>query len=337
MVKHLLSRVVPFLLASVLVASAAFASEVKQDPKPSVLRINGEEVAQSEYYRRLEWLRIDPTSPLADLPAGFLVLRQIINEQLRLSIAKEQGVLPTAPEIDAEYQTRLASNPKLLDIYAQKGLTGTDLKAEIRNELADFKLRTRGITITDQEVDAHYKAYPSEFTTPKTYRLRVIVVNDPELQKAVDADLAAGKKFPDVAKARSLDDSASQSGLKGELPEPLMPDTIKAAVAKLKVGGYSEWVGSAQNPAIKVRYQVDDIYPAKTRPLDSALRKEIRRQILLDRGNIKNKVGDQLKLATVKAKFEFANPEFQKLHDQLVRDLSASIAASGTPQGSGGL
>ena len=67
-----------------------------------------------------------------------------------------------------------------------------DLLNQIKLQQAQFKLVTFGITITDQEVDNHYRTNPVMYTEPKRVKLRVIVVDTDAQKDVVDKALAAG-------------------------------------------------------------------------------------------------------------------------------------------------
>src|SRR5579859_1485900 len=155
------------LLSLILVAANAVCL-AQMDPNAVVATVNGDEIKSGEYWHFLAWYRVDPTNPLERLPVGFLALKQLITERLIFQMAKEKGVMPTAPEIDAEEQDEIAANPNILqDEYKSYGRPEADFKHDIAYRLAQYKLRTYGITITDQEVEQHYRQYPSRFMIPK--------------------------------------------------------------------------------------------------------------------------------------------------------------------------
>ena len=314
------------MLAGTAMVAMAALSLAQVDPNRVVATVNGEEIKGGEYYRRMEWYRVDAQSPTAVFPVGFLTLKQLITERIVFQMAKEKGVMPSEPEI----QDRLKeTKPEVLETITKQGRTVDELLYQYKFELAQFKLRTFGITITDQEVENHYKTSPDEFKEPKKFKLRIIVVLTDDDKKAVDADLAAGKTFADVAKARSKDASSVIGGSFGELPATqFAPDTLKTLEAT-KVGAVTSWVEGGQGSTARVKFLVENVIPAKTLQLDAALKKQIRMRLMSDKGNVKNHVMEDLRDASLKGKIVINQPEFQRIYDDLLQSLRDSAKAKG--------
>jgi parvulin-like peptidyl-prolyl isomerase len=317
-------RLFPALLFAVA-ASPAFAQNAL-DPNRTVATVNGEEIKAAEYYRRVEWFRPDPQSALAGLPVGFQVLRQMISERMIVQLAKSKGVAPSAPQIDARLAELYSENPNLKAQLASAGRSEDEIRADLRNQEAQFNLMTAGITVTDLEVEKHYKDNPSEFKEPARYKLRILAVGDDATQNAVDAALKAGKPFADVAKQYSLDvTTKARGGEYGDVPETALSDESRSAVVITPVGSTTAWVRGPKNAQgeqsnARIKFFVEGITPAKTVPLDASLKNRLRRRLMLDRGSVKNKtsVGKELETATQAAKVTIAEPQFQQLYSQLL-------------------
>lgn len=314
-------RLLPFAL--LLAAAPAFAQDAP------VATVNGEPIPAAEYYHRLQWFRPDPKSAFAGLPVGFQVVRQMISERIILQMAKAKGVAPSAPEIDARLAEIVAENPNLKDQMAASGTTDADLRAQVTNQEAQFKLLTNGITITDQEVEAFYKNNPNDFLVPKQYKLRVVAVNDDAGQKAVDDALKAGKAFAAVAGELSMDPGTkSNGGEYGTVSEATLSDETRAAVANVEAGKTSAWVVAPPTqmpdgtpstaPRTRVKFLVEAVTPARTLPLDAPLRSRIRRRLMLQKGQPKNPVAKDLEAATQAAKVTIAEPKFQETYAALL-------------------
>lgn len=292
-----------------------------------VATVNGDEIRASEYYRRMEFLPSNLASGqqgLNNLPAGFLTIKQLITEKLIFQMAKAKGVMPTQPEIDAEFKTVTTDNPKVLTDWLADGRSEEDLKYSIKYDLTQFKIRTAGITITDLEVEKHYKDNPTEFTSPRTYRLRVIVVADPTEQKAVDSELAAGKAFAEVAKAHSLDVTKVNGGEFGVSPEEALAPAYKPAIIATPQGKTTDWLGvnSPNGTDTKLKFLVEEIKPSTLQPLTPTLKRQLRKRLMLDKGGVKNNVLKDLTAATVAAKIEINQPLFNRLY----KDLQSQFA-----------
>ena len=305
----------------VLIASAASFAQV--DPARTIAIINGEEVKGAEYYRRMEFLsgvgKRDGDN-FFEAPPGFLTLEQLITERLVIQLAKQKGAYPTDVEVAAELKVRTEENPKLLADWTAMGRSAEELNSQIRYELAQFKISTFGITVTDQEVEKFFKENPSMYTVPKQVKLRVIVVEKEAEKAAVDKDLAAGKPFNEVAKQQSADISRANGGEYGTVPLAMLSTPAKAAVEAVKIGQATTWVASqtADGNSRFVKFQVLDIIPEKKLELDAKLRRNIRRQRMLDNGRVKNNIRDEMNAMRAKAKIDIKEPQFADIYKKFI-------------------
>lgn len=294
-------------------ALATVAAHAQVSPDRVLIVVNGEAIKGRQYYTRMEVLpgvgrfasgKFVPANP------GFLTLQQLINELLMIQLAKQQGVSPTQAEINAAYDAQVKANPKIVEAFKALGMVEDDLKYDIMVQMCEYKITTKGITITDQEVEKFYKDHIStDFTLPKRYQLRVISVRDDEGQKKVDAALAAGKNFGDVARELSIDSNSFNNGIYGEIEESALTGKIKDAVLKTKKGAVTEWLVS---DTIRAKFYLENIIDPKVVPLDDLLKKEIRQRLMIDRGNVKN---NMIKLMTdmrKNAKYEFKGTPFDE-------------------------
>ena len=320
-------------LPLLLLATTSFA---QIDTARTIATINGEEIKGAEYYRRMEYLggvgkqlgRV-----YTELPPGLWTLDTLITEKLVLQLAKEKGVFPSDLEVTKEIESRTAQDPQYLTRYRSSGRTDEELRGEIRYGIAQYKLQTYGITITDGEIDAYYKSAPERFTTPKRLKLRVIAVGTEGDKALVDADLSKGTPFSKVAEARSLDASKSRGGEYATIPEDALAPAMKTAVGGLKKGQVSAWVETApEGQKAYVKFLVDDILPAEKQKLDADLRREVRREMALQRGRIKNDLQKELKDLRRKAKIDIAAPEFAKAYEAFIKQY----LGDGLPTGNAG-
>jgi parvulin-like peptidyl-prolyl isomerase len=298
-----------------MVAVSAFA---QVDPNRTVLVINGEEIKGAEYYRRMEYLtgvgRWMGTS-FAEFPPGFLTIEQLITERLVLQLARERNVMPTDTEVQSELNFGLEADPKMLENWTASGRSRDELLYQIRLQLAQFKLATQGITITDQEVDQFYKENQAMFTTPRRYKLRVIAVTDDAKQQRVDADLRSGKKFDEVARAHSDDLSASAGGEFGTVALSDLNETARRAIQNAKIGQPTDWVISSDT---RVKFLVEQILPEEVQKMDNRLRREVRRMMMMDRGRVKNNVPQAMNEMRSKANIDIKHKEFAEAYQKFI-------------------
>jgi len=315
-------------LASFVVFVSACLGSAQLDPSRVVAVVNGEEIKAAEYYQRMEFLpgvgkRIGDR--FAELPPGFLTLEQLITERLVLQLARNKGCLPTDSEVQAEFERMKKEDPNLVQRWTSSGRTLPELLYDVKVNLAGFKLKTFGITITDQEVHDFYKKNPSMFTVEKRYKLRVIVVDAATRQK-VDEDLKAGKPFAEVAKQWSMDLTKVEGGLVGAVPASRLNETVRNAVSNTRIGQTTDWIVNGERHA---KFLLEDVLPEQVLPLDDKLKADIRKRLMLDRGNVRNNVQKEMADLRAKSKIDIKNPEFSQLYDRMIGTYLAQETAKG--------
>jgi foldase protein PrsA len=313
-----------------LIAPCAFA---QIEPNRTVLTVNGDEVKGDEYYRRMEFLpgvgkRMG--AGFTEVSPGLLTIDQIVTDRLTLQLAKEKGVFPSDLELDAEYAERLKENPDLLDLWKQSGRTEAELKNQVRLDLAQFKIATFGITVTDQEVERIYRERSEEFLIPRQYKLSVIVVLNEAAKQSVDDDLKAGKSFTDVARARSEDVSKVTGGQYGTLPEKSLGTVVREALRPTKPNETTPWITTNLNDAPAfVKFRVEDIIPEKKEELTPQLRRRIRKNRMLELGRVKNDIVKEMAALRRKSKIEIKNPELAKAYFKLIEAYLSQPSTGG--------
>lgn len=303
-------------LGLALTGLVAFA--IGQDPNGVVATVNGEAIKRADYYHRMEYLPGVGRfvgNRFAEMPPGFMTLDTLITERLVLQLAKSKGIYPTDPEVDAEYKHRLEDNPRYETDAKDAGLTREDLLLQVRLDLAQFKIVTFGINVTDQDVEDYYAKNPTKYTIPKRLRLRLIAVAADDDKAKVDAQLSAGKPFGDVAKALSQDTSKSIGGDLGFLPDYAFPDDVRAKILAAKIGKSTEWIKQGQ---AWVKYFYEDAKPEEKMPLSPALRRSIRRELMLVKGGIKNNLRDEMRDLRKAAKIEISQKDFADAYKKFI-------------------
>ena len=315
----------PILLFAALLAGSVWSAlaSAQVDPSRTVVVVNGEEVKGAEYYRRMEYLpgvgkRIG--NQLAEFPPGFITIEQIITERLIFQLAKDKGVTPTDTQIDAEIARRLSENSELLTNWKASGRTEAELRYQVKVEMSQYNVQTFGITITDQEVDTEYQTNIARYTAPRQFKLHVIVVSELSMRNAVDEDLKAGKKFTEVAAARSEDVTRVRGGEFGQVPVEAVSPNVRAALDLVKIGEMTDWIESQNSPDSKayLKFLKDDVIPEKKLELDAKLRLGIRRNLALMRGSVRNNIHKEMADARAKAKIEIKQPEFADAYRKFI-------------------
>jgi foldase protein PrsA len=307
-------------LGAIILSSIASA---QIDPNKTIATINGDPVKGAEYYRRMEFLpgvgKMD-NQAFFEAPPGFLTLEQLITERLVVQLAKQKGVFPSDAEVEAELKIRQEDDPNLVQNWTTNGHTMEELKKQVEYDLAQFKLQTQGVTVTDSEVQKFYNDNPSMYTNPKQVKLRVIVVLKEADKAPVDKDLAAGKPFADVAKQYSVDASKAVGGEFGTVPIAFLNTPAKTAVEAVKIGQATAWVQSQtqDNQSRFVKFFLEDVIAEKKMTFDAKLKRQIRQRLMVDRGNVKNDVRKEMNVMRSKAKIEITEPEFADIYKKFV-------------------
>jgi foldase protein PrsA len=319
-----------YLIPAIALAISATAP-AQVDVNRVVATVNGEEIRGAEYYRYLEYMDLkDPYSRFRNMmmnfPAGFLAIDQLITNRLMLQLAKAKSALPSEPELNAELQGYVADSPETVKNWKASGRTDAELRERVRYDFAVFKLQTLGINVADGEIDKHYRENTAQFTTPKQYKLKVIVALDAATKDKVDQELKAGKPFADVARAFSDDISRVEGGDQPPASLGSMPEAIAKAVGATKIGQTSEWVTLKEQ---SLKFFLVDVTAEKVRPLDALLRRQIRRSLMLDRGRVKNDVGKVLGEYRLKAKVDIKQSEFAQIYTKLMQVQSTAPGGGG--------
>lgn len=318
-------------LAGVLLALAS-GVWAQVDPSRVVATINGTEIKGAEYYRRMEFLPgvgKNLGDGFAEFPPGFLTLEQLITEKLVFQLAAKKGVTPTDAEIQDELKYRLSKNPRLLDDWLASGRTRADLEYDVKFDLAQFKILTAGITVTDQEVEQYYKGHQDQYTIPKRVQLKVIVVRSQADANAVDKELSAGKAFADVAKAHSADVTATSGGDYGTVPLSYLSETVRNGIANVPAGQATPWFNSSDGSA-QFKFLVVKIFPETVQPLDDDVRRQTRQRIMMTKGAVKNDMKKELDAMRASATIDIKDKAFASAYKKY---MDAYLKATGAGKG----
>lgn len=304
-----------------LLALATTLMAVGAQAQDTIVTVNGQPIARSQYVKRMEVLPGVGKSiggKFFEASPGFLTLQQLINETLMLQLAKDKGVEPSEAQITDEIKYRTDDNPDFVKAFTMLGFTQADLRYDVKVQLSEFNLTTMGINIADAQVTKFYEDEKrAQFTLPKRHKIRVITIDTPALKKQVDDQLAAGKPFADVAMALSKDLATKyDGGLMGVVPEDNLSGTIKAIVNGMKEGQTSIWV-PGQTAGVEIKFFLEKTWQSEVMPLDAKLKQRIRRKMMIDRGSIKNDIEKMMVNQRNNAKIEFTGTPFDNQLKQL--------------------
>jgi parvulin-like peptidyl-prolyl isomerase len=200
------------------------------------------------------------------------ILRQMIEDKLILSRAKELGVNVTQEEIDQKLESVKSGIPPGRDFYdmlESQGITVADLKSRYRDQimvkkLVDFEVKSR-VTVLPSEISEYYENNRKKYEGSEKYKVRHILI---KAEDEVGAELAkveiediynkikAGHDFSELAKEYSQGPNREQGGDMGYVGQGEMLKELDEAIFGLKPGEFSTPVKSRIGYHI---FLVDDI------------------------------------------------------------------------------
>ena len=259
--------------------------------------VNGEAITKDEYYRYLERKpAVQVVAPqngtlqagqVAEMPTaaplGFQAMRDLINRRILLDVARDEKVMPTEAEVAKELDFQTKRRPDFVKGLTDQGLTLEDIRRDLTLDVAKERIVTKGITVTAKEADDFIKANPDQFMTPEQVKLGVIQVTSAATQKQVDAALASGKSFSQVATEFSVaPDVRKNQGV-------IVVNDLRKADPALQqlIGGTAEGKTTAWTPdnGQFVKIQVMQKIPSKKQVLDATQKEVVRRAMAMERGN----------------------------------------------------
>jgi foldase protein PrsA len=298
--------------AVTLMATACLA---QVDPAKTMVIVNGEPIKAENYYQRMEILpnvgRL-VSGQFVQATPGFMTLQQMMNEAFIVQLAKKESVYPSDLDLEAELTRRGKDEPAIAEAFNKLGLGQELYRRDTLVQLCQFRLQVKGVNITDFEIEAFYNnEKEGRYTIPERLTMRIIAVDSVEKRAAVDSDLKAGKSFEETAGAHSIDFSKVNGGLMGDVPRRALAPTIATHFVDIAKGETTDWITIGDKHII---YKVDAILPQEVIPLDAALKSQIRRQMMLDKGVVMNKLSEKLAAMRKAASIEYQGTPFD---DQL--------------------
>jgi peptidyl-prolyl cis-trans isomerase SurA len=251
---------------------APVAGKVVED---IVARVNDQIITSSDYDRAAEQLTSEagqqaiPPRELDQKKAD--LLRDLIDQQLLLSKGKELGITGETELIkrldDLRKQNHLESLDDLEKAVQQQGLSYEDFKANIRNSIITQQVVRdevgRKISMSPGEVQKYFKAHETEFAQPESVTLNEILIPTPAKSaaegadtaevaaaqtqaEAIEAKLAAGAKFEDLAKPAPTDPNAPKSVVLGEYRRGMLVKEIEDKAFALNAGQHTQPIRTKQ-------------------------------------------------------------------------------------------
>lgn len=255
----------------------------------AVAKVNGVKITQAEYYSRLEHL---PTSIAGrNMESGALVLRQMVNEQIILDLAKRDGVTPSQREINDKYAEygKTAGFTKRL---RESGITTDQLKAAIKVDLSTFKLQTKGVTVPDAEVKGFYdKNKDTVFKVPEIATVAAIIVRSKSAgQEAMQMLDEKKLPFSTVARQYSIAPQSDQKSVQIARGSGSPPE-LQDAIFSTPIGRHTKPI-AGRSGTFGI-FQVLTHNAASITPFEK-VKPKIWEKLMLDQGRLKNDLNTEM-------------------------------------------
>lgn len=223
------SLVAAFIVALAGVSLAEDKATVANTDNDLVVVVNGEPITAFKFYAELEE------------QAGAQVLQNMIIESLIMQEVQKQKISITESDIVEQLERLRKQFPNEQSFqYALMGISQVELYSQLRVQAALWKLGTRNVTVTDEEMQKYYEENKEEYLEPEEVRARHILVKTEDEAKKIIADLDAGGDFAELAKANGLDGTKDRGGDLGFFTrEEMVPEFSDAAFA-MKIGEYTK-------------------------------------------------------------------------------------------------
>ncbi len=188
-----------------------------------VARVNGTNVTRKEFIEEMERTQ------------GMQVLQATIMRRLIVERATAEGLAPTAEEISArlsKFRQEKFNNdePEFRKWMKANALDDVVLQEQIRYELTMFKLRTRKLKPTDENLKQFFSEYKEQlFDKPERVTFRQLAVADKKTADQLIAKLNnEGEMFAELARTQSADQGTRENGgLVEDVPWGLIQEQAK--------------------------------------------------------------------------------------------------------------
>ncbi|MCL6520091.1 MAG: peptidyl-prolyl cis-trans isomerase [Armatimonadetes bacterium] len=255
---------------------------------PPVAIVDGQPISSRDYYRRLERIPLSVEGNIS----GLSVLRDLISECLQVKLAKRESVVPTAEQIEEAWQATIKI-PEIARQFTEGSLTQDEMREMIRIQQTQYNLATKGVVVTDKEVEEYYNQHKAEeFTAPEQAVVAAIFAKNKDIADKAAQMLREGKDFGEVALELSDDKVSAKVG--GRLRRPItrgsqeVPKEVQDIVLGTPVGQWTDPIEAGGGEY--VIFKVLDKKEAVVRPIED-VRMHIRQKLMLEKGKSANDLG----------------------------------------------
>lgn len=168
----------------------------------AVATVNDEKISQLDLYQRLV------------SGGGAQALDDMITEKLVHQAAKDANVTVTDEDLNAEIskiKENVGGEEQFQEALASQNLTEESLRHYVTLDLIATKVLSKDLKIDDTGMQAYFEENKSKFDTRQIHARHILVATEDEA-KAIKAELDKGADFSALAKAKSTEPGAAESG-----------------------------------------------------------------------------------------------------------------------------
>ena len=243
-----------------LTAAILMAAFVASASAQTLVTVNGEKIDSSAIDTQVQLITQQSQGKVQDsqqLRAG--LLNRMVTQTLVNQEAKKLKLEQSAAYKDALEKSRAAAKQQGADKQANFKQQFAAYERDLLSDTYMYHVASQN-PVGDADAQKFYDDYKGRYKGTDEVKLSEIFVSSEADAKAVVSDLKKGQSFADVAKAKSVDAAAKQSGGVNPRYMPLKDlqesaPLVYGAVSKLKKGQYSQAV-NAQN--VWAVFKVDD-------------------------------------------------------------------------------
>ncbi|MBA4292176.1 hypothetical protein C0431_04330 [bacterium] len=306
--------------------------------------VNGAPITNAELLEYLEAkqtvrasIQGQPVNVQVQDTLAFQAMQDLVVRKLVLQMAKKEGVAPTPDDVENHIKLLGDVSPGYVKNLQARGLSMKGIKDQVEVDLAQQNLISKGITITDEEVDKYIKDNKAEFEDPAKADMYWIVANN-QSRPEVDKALTEGTKFTDAAVKLSLDPEAKTTGGKfgarqfptGVPLTQLGPD-FRAAVEKTAPGKVTEWVPIPNQQGMFAKFSIIRKTEARPQEITESRKKLVKRGLAVARGQQTKDINEKLQSMLKEAKIDVTDPALKDLWKKFEENLKKSdVTAPGS-------
>ena len=217
-----------------------------------LIQVNDQEITKEEFQAAFE-KSLQKDQHLSgiereELQRSFLV--QFIDRELIHGEARKLSITLTEADVETALQSYRQDYPgtSFETMLQERGVTLQSWREELKESLIMEKLLDQAVysrvTVSDDEVNAYFKANRSQFDRPAQVRARQIVVAEEAKGQEALALLRQGQPFAEIAAEYSLSPDSEQGGDLGFFARGEMPLEFDEIVFDLPVKRLSDLVKS---------------------------------------------------------------------------------------------